>query len=68
MQAFGETDFVTDLEFRAMEKANMRAALRHANWRIWGDDSAANLLGLNPSTLAYRMKQFAIDKNTETPS
>lgn len=55
-----EEEFVTDAEFRAMEKANITAALRHADWRIWGTDGAAELLGLNPSTLTYRMKQFAI--------
>ncbi len=58
-----ESTFVTDAEFRAMEKANMRAALLHANWRIWGEDGAASLLGLNPSTLTYRMKQFGIAKD-----
>lgn len=58
----GESEFVTDAAFRAMEKANMQAALRHADWRIWGQDGAAELLGLNPSTLTYRMKQFAIHK------
>ena len=57
-----ETEFVTDAEFRLMEKANIAAALRHANWRIWGEDGAAELLGLNPSTLKYRMKQLGIEK------
>ena len=57
-----ELAFVTDEEFRLMEKSNIVAALRHANWRIWGDDGAADLLGLNPSTLKYRMKQLGIRK------
>ncbi len=57
-----ESDFVTDEEFRLMEKANITAALRHANWRIWGKDGAADLLGLNPSTLKYRMKQLDVKK------
>lgn len=59
-----ESDFVTDAEFRLMEKANIKAALNHANWRIWGEDGAAELLGLNPSTLKYRMKQLGIEKQT----
>ena len=54
--------FVTDAEFRLMEKANITAALHEANWRIWGEDGAAELLGLNPSTLKYRMKQLGIAK------
>ena len=57
-----EDDFVTDAEFRLLEKTNITAALRSANWRIWGDAGAAKLLGLNPSTLKYRMKQLGIVK------
>lgn len=56
------TSFVTDAEFRILEKANIAAALSHANGRIWGDGGAADLLGLNPSTLKYRMKQLGVGK------
>ncbi|MDJ0709529.1 MAG: sigma 54-interacting transcriptional regulator [Woeseiaceae bacterium] len=59
-----EVDFVTDAEFRLLEKANVTAALQYADWRIWGDGGAADLLGLNPSTLKYRMKQLEIRKET----
>ena len=48
-----------------MEKTNIKAALLHADWRIWGEDGAASLLGLNASTLTYRMKQFGISKEKE---
>lgn len=62
----GNSDsFVTDKEIRELEKTNMIAALRHANWRIWGSDGAAELLGLKPSTLTYRMKVLGIRKNEE---
>ena len=57
-----EGEFVTDAEFREMEKANLNSALRHANWQLSGADGAAALLGLKPSTLAYRMKTFDITK------
>ncbi len=57
-----EADFMTVDEFRELEIANVTAALRHAGWRIWGADGAAELLGLNPSTLKYRMKQLGIRK------
>jgi len=59
-------DFVTDTEFRLLEKANIVAALQCAGWRIWGADGAAELLGLNPSTLKYRMKQLDIRKDACT--
>ena len=56
------TDFVTDAEMREHEKANLIAALRHADWRVWGPDGAAALLGIKPSTLTYRMKVLGISK------
>lgn len=55
-----EAEFVTDAEIRKLERANMIAALRHADWRIWGKEGAATLLGVKPSTLTYRMKVFGI--------
>lgn len=55
-------DFLTDAEMREREKANLTAALRYANWRVWGPDGAAGLLGIKPSTLTYRMKVLGITK------
>ncbi|MEA3277585.1 MAG: helix-turn-helix domain-containing protein [Pseudomonadota bacterium] len=49
---------------RAREKANMLAALRHSHWRVWGSGGAAELLGLKPSTLTYRMKTLGIRKES----
>ena len=42
--------------------AGQGAALIHANWKTWGDEGAAALLGVKPSTLAYQMKTFGIKK------
>jgi transcriptional regulator with GAF, ATPase, and Fis domain len=58
----GETDFVTDAEMREREKANLIAALQHTDWRVWGPDGAAALLGIKPSTLTYRIKALGITK------
>jgi PAS domain S-box-containing protein len=57
------SEFVTAAEFRELEKANMIAALRHANWKVWGPDGAAELLAIKPSTLAYQMNIFGIAKH-----
>jgi len=57
-----ETEFVTEVVFREKEKTNMYAALQYANWRISGTDGAAELLGIKPSTFAYRMKLYGIKK------
>lgn len=55
-----DQEFVTDAVFREKEKLNMVAALRYSKWRISGTDGAAELLGIKPSTLAYRMKVYGI--------
>ena len=55
--------FLTEEEFREKEKQNLVAALRSADWHIWGPDGAAALLGIKPSTLSYRMNVFDIKKN-----
>ena len=55
-------NFLTDAEFREREKANLRAALDAADWRISGRGGAAELLGLKPSTLTYRMKTAGLER------
>lgn len=55
--------FVTDAILREKERMNMMAVLRHTNWRISGRGGAAELLGIKPSTLAYRMKVYGITKS-----
>ena len=55
-------ELMTDDEFRVLEKQNLTRALEKSNWRISGVDGAADLLGLKPSTLSYRMKVLEIEK------
>jgi len=43
-----------------MEKAYIMQALRKTNWNISGKDGAAELLGLNSSTLRGRMRKHGI--------
>jgi PAS domain S-box-containing protein len=57
------SQFLTEVEFRAREKQNLVAALRSTNWRVWGPDGAAAMLGIRPSTLSYRMNAFGIEKD-----
>ena len=57
-------EFVTIAEFRELEKANLSAALRHADWKVWGPDGAAEHLGMKPSTLTYQMKVLNIVKHS----
>jgi transcriptional regulator with GAF, ATPase, and Fis domain len=61
-EAADSSPFLTEDEFRAKEKQNLVAALRSADWRVWGPDGAAAMLGIKPSTLSYRMNAFGISK------
>ena len=56
------SDFYTEEEFIQMERRNVLAALKHAGWRISGHGGAAELLGIKPSTLTYRMKKLNIER------
>jgi len=57
-----DENFLTDKQLREVEKQNLIKALDSAKWRISGADGAAELLGLKPSTLAYKIKNFSIKK------
>jgi PAS domain S-box-containing protein len=45
-----------------LQRENMLAALKRCDWKIYGRDGAAQLLGLNPTTLIERMKKHGIVK------
>jgi len=51
---------MTEHELRELEKKNMLAALRLADWRVSGPSGAAQLIGLKPTTFTDRMKKLGI--------
>jgi len=51
---------LTIAELQNLERDSILRALESAGWRVSGDGGAAKLLGLNPSTLASRMKALGI--------
>jgi PAS domain S-box-containing protein len=57
-----EKGLLTDGELRELERRNMLAALRLADWRVSGPNGAARLLGVKPTTLADRMRKFKITR------
>lgn len=63
---------IPEPEWRKLERANIVAALRQANFKVSGKGGAAELLGIRPGTLESRIKVFGIDKRGEasegTPS
>jgi transcriptional regulator with GAF, ATPase, and Fis domain len=51
---------LTDRECRARERANLLKALQQADGRIYGRGGAAELLAINPTTLASRLRALKI--------
>lgn len=51
---------LTDRECRELERANLIKALKRADGRIYGEGGAAELLEMNPTTLASRLRAFKI--------
>ena len=46
------------------EKEYILSALISCNWKLYGQDGAANLLQMHPSTLNSRMKKLGIHKKS----
>ncbi|WP_321472837.1 sigma 54-interacting transcriptional regulator [uncultured Paludibaculum sp.] len=53
-------EVVPESRWREMERANIAAALKRANFRVSGSGGAAELLELHPATLSSRMKALGI--------
>jgi len=49
-------------EIKQLERDNTIHAMEQCNWKIYGDDGAARLLGIKPTTLIERMKRMHIRK------
>jgi len=52
---------LTERDFKLLEQQNLMAALRQSDGRIFGEDGAAALLGIRPTTLASRLKNMGIN-------
>jgi hypothetical protein len=51
---------LTVRELEAIERANLLLALETCGWRVSGENGAAQLLSINPSTLASRIKALGL--------
>ena len=58
---------LTAKELEAIERANYLLALELCNWRVSGDGGAAQLLGINPSTLTSRLKALGLHRVRSLP-
>ncbi len=52
---------MTENELRDLEKRNLVQALKLSGGRVFGDDGAAALLGIRPTTLSSRLKKLRVD-------
>jgi transcriptional regulator with GAF, ATPase, and Fis domain len=53
-------EVMAENDMRALERQNLVNALTQSGWQIAGPSGAAAMLGLSPSTLAYRLKRLGI--------
>ena len=56
-----EERILTVTELHDLEVRNIQAALRRSSGKVYGDDGAAALLGIKPTTLTSRMKAYGIE-------
>lgn len=61
VQDVAERSVFTEQEMRERERRNLVAALEACGGRVFGQDGAAALLGLPPTTLSSRLKKFQLD-------
>jgi transcriptional regulator with GAF, ATPase, and Fis domain len=53
-------DIIPEVEWKQRERQNLRLALRVADGRIYGAGGAADLLGINPTTLMSRLNALGL--------
>jgi DNA-binding NtrC family response regulator len=61
-------EVIPEEEWRRRERDNLTAALRRTHGRIYGDNGAAKLLGIKPSTLQSRLRVFGLNPRDFGPS
>ncbi len=58
----GQTEILTEDEMRDLERENIRRALEKVSWKVYGDDGAAAVLRIKPTTLVSRMQKMGLEK------
>jgi DNA-binding NtrC family response regulator len=57
-----EPEFLTDAELQRRERKNLMTVLEKTHWRIKGENGAAELLGVKPTTLKARIKKMGLKR------
>jgi transcriptional regulator with GAF, ATPase, and Fis domain len=53
---------LTEADLRALERHNIARALERTAWKVSGSGGAAEMLGMNPSTLASRIRALGLSR------
>ncbi|WP_286832438.1 MULTISPECIES: sigma 54-interacting transcriptional regulator [Acinetobacter] len=56
----GNSDILSIEELKQLEIKNLKRAVQHCKGKIFGEDGAAKLLGINPTTLISKLKKLGI--------
>lgn len=56
----GNSDILTIDELKQIEIKNLQRAVQHCEGKIFGEDGAAKLLAINPTTLISKLKKLGI--------
>lgn len=64
-RATTKPEILTEQEIRSLERDNLISVLKQSKWKVSGPGGAAELLGVNPATLASRLRAFGISRSHE---
>jgi transcriptional regulator with GAF, ATPase, and Fis domain len=60
--ANGTPGYCTEVEMRRRERDNLVAVLERSGWRVKGENGAAELLGVKPTTLVSRIRKLGLKR------
>jgi len=60
-------EILSEVEMRQQERENIAAALRRTHGKIYGEDGAARLLGIKPTTLLSRLAKLGLKPTRQVP-
>ncbi len=62
-----EPEFLTEPEMQRRERENLYIVLNKTGWKIRGENGAAELLGVKPTTLISRIKKMGLTRDHSLP-
>ncbi len=57
----------SEAQMRQQERENIAAALRRTRGKVYGEDGAASLLGIKPTTLLSRLAKLGLKPTRQVP-